>query len=309
MDYIKVGTDDHGKDIEVYYRDYGQGNPVVLIHGWPLSGASWEYQLAELPLHGVRVIAYDRRGFGLSSKPWNGYDYDTLASDLKAVLDTLDLQNVTLVGFSMGGGEVARYMSRYNGARVSKVAFVSAVPPFMLKTDDNPSGVDKSTFDDMITNLGKDRFGFLSDFGKKFYGQGTFSHPVSQGVLDWTAQMAFPASPRATSQCVKSFGETDFRRDMGTIKVPALFIYGTADDIVPPATGAEAAAPMVPGSQIVAYDGEPHGLLITAKDRLNRDLLTFVNGQPVQEYYDADDVDAMPARQNNDAPRFENQTR
>lgn len=309
MDLIKVGTDDHGKDIEVFYRDYGQGNPVVLIHGWPLSGASWEYQLAELPLHGVRVIAYDRRGFGMSSKPWNGYDYDTLADDLKAVLDTLDLHNVTLVGFSMGGGEVARYMSRHNGARVAKVAFVSAVPPFMLKTDDNPSGVDKSTFDDMITNLGKDRFGFLSDFGKKFYGQGTFSHPVSQGVLDWTAQMAFPASPRATSQCVKSFGETDFRRDMGTIKVPALFIYGTADDIVPPATGAEAAAPMVPGAQLVAYDGEPHGLLITAKDRLNRDLLTFVNGQPVQEYFDADDVDAMPARQDNNAARYESQTR
>ncbi|RYY15876.1 MAG: alpha/beta hydrolase [Cytophagaceae bacterium] len=309
MNFIKAGQDDHGKDIQLHYCDYGQGNPIVLIHGWPLSGASWEYQLAELPLHGIRVIAYDRRGFGLSSKPWNGYDYDTLADDLKAVLDELDLQNVTLVGFSMGGGEVARYMSRHNGARVARVAFISAVTPFMLKTADNPSGVDKSTFDDMITNLGKDRFGFLSDFGKKFYGQGVLSHPVSQGVLDWTAMLAFPASPRATSQCVKSFGETDFRRDMGAINVPALFIYGTSDDIVPPATGAEAAAPMVSGAQLVAYDGEPHGLLITSKDRLNRDLLTFVSGQPVPDYYDSDDASAQPVREENNAARFENQTR
>ncbi|RZK33592.1 MAG: alpha/beta hydrolase, partial [Hymenobacter sp.] len=202
-------------------------------------------------------------------------------------------------GFSMGGGEVARYMSRYHGARVSKVIFVSAVVPYMLKTDNNPSGVDKSTFDDMIENLGKDRFGFLSDFGKKFYGQGTFSHPVSQGVLDWSASLAFPASPRATTECVKAFGETDFRQDMAAIKVPTLFIYGTSDDIVPPATGAEAAVKLVPGAQIVGYDGEPHGLLITAKDRLNRDILTFVNGQPVQEDYDSDEAEAMPIRNEN----------
>ena len=302
MNFIKVGQDAHGNSIVLNYVDYGQGNPVVLIHGWPLSGASWEYQLAELPLHGVRAIAYDRRGFGQSSQTWDGYDYDTLADDLKAVLDHLDLQNVTLVGFSMGGGEVARYMSRHQGARVSKVVFVSAVVPFMLKTDDNPSGVEKSTFDDMIENLGKDRFGFLSEFGKKFYGQGLLSHPVSEGVLNWTAMLAFPASPRATSQCVKAFGETDFRRDMAAIQVPTLFIYGGSDDIVPPATGAQAAAPLVANSQIVAYDGEPHGLLITAKDRLNRDLLTFLKGQPVQSYFDQDEMSGnMPRRDQNNA--------
>ena len=300
MNLIKAGQDAHGHDVELHYCDLGQGDPIVLIHGWPLSGASWEYQLAELPLHGKRVIAYDRRGFGYSAKPWDGYDYDTFASDLNAVLTQLDLHNVTLVGFSMGGGEVARYMSRYNGARVSKVIFVSAVVPYMLKTDNNPSGVDKSTFDDMIKNLGKDRFGFLSDFGKKFYGQGTFSHPVSQGVLDWTASLAFPASPRATSQCVKAFGETDFRQDMAAIKVPTLFIYGSADNIVPPDTGAKAAAPLVANSQIVGYDGEPHGLLLTAKDRLNRDILTFVNGQPVQEDFDNDETEAMPIRTENE---------
>ena len=302
MNLIKVGQDAQGKAVELNYYDYGQGNPVVLIHGWPLSAASWEYQLAELPLHNVRVIAYDRRGFGHSSKPWNGYDYDTLADDLKALLDELDLQNVTLVGFSMGGGEVARYMSRHRGARVSKVAFVSAVVPFMLKTDNNSSGVDKSTFDDMLENLGKDRFGFLTDFGKKFYGQGVLSRPVSQGVLDWSASLAFPASPRATSQCVKAFGETDFRPDMKAINVPTLFIYGTSDDIVPPDTGAKAAAPMVANAQLVAYDDEPHGLLITAKNRLNRDLLTFVSGQPVQSYYDQDEMSGnMPRRDQNNA--------
>lgn len=304
MNLIKVGQDARGKDVEVYYQDYGQGDPIVLIHGWPLSSASWEYQLAELPLHGKRVVAYDRRGFGYSSKPWNGYDYDTLASDLNAVLTELDLQNVTLVGFSMGGGEVARYMSKYNGARVKNVIFVSAVVPYMLKTENNPSGVDKSTFDDMIENLGKDRFGFLADFGKKFYGQGVLSHPVSQGVLDWSASLAFPASPRATSQCVKAFGETDFRQDMGTIKVPTLFIYGSSDDIVPPATGAQAAVKLVPNAQIVEYSGEPHGLLITAKDRLNRDILTFVDGLPVQEDFDGSEPESLPRRTENRATTY-----
>lgn len=301
MNFIKAGQDAQGKPVELFYQDYGQGETIVLIHGWPLSSASWEYQLAELPLHGKRVVAYDRRGFGQSSKPWDGYNYDTFADDLKAVLDQLDLQNVTLVGFSMGGGEVARYMSRHQGARVSKVVFVSAVTPYMLKTADNPTGVDKSTFDDMLSNLGKDRFGFLQDFSKNFYGQGILSHPVSQGVLDSFAMLAFPASPRATSQCVKAFSETDFRQDLAAIKVPALFIYGTSDAVVPPATGAEAAAPLVPGSQLVAYDGEPHGLNITSKDRLNRDLLTFMSGQPVQTQYDENEAEAMPRRTQNNA--------
>jgi non-heme chloroperoxidase len=301
MNIIKAGQDAQGKPVELFYQDYGQGETIVLIHGWPLSSASWEYQLAELPLHGKRVVAYDRRGFGMSSKPWDGYNYDTLADDLKAVLDQLDLQNVALVGFSMGGGEVARYMSRHNGARVGKVVFVSSVTPYMLKTDNNPTGVDKATFDDMITNLGKDRFGFLTDFGKKFYGQGLISHPVSEGTLNWSASLAFPASPRATTQCVKAFGETDFRQDLKTIKVPTLFIYGTSDEIVPPATGAEAAAPMVANAQLVAYDGEPHGLNITSKNRLNRDLLTFMNGLPVQTSYDESEAEAMPRRTENGA--------
>ncbi|WP_317172202.1 alpha/beta hydrolase [Hymenobacter sp. BRD67] len=233
MNFIKAGQDGQGKPVELHYCDYGQGDPIVLIHGWPLSAASWEYQLAELPLHGKRVIAYDRRGFGHSSKPWEGYTYDTLADDLKAVLDELNLQNVTLVGFSMGGGEVARYMSRHHGARVKNVIFVSAVTPYLLKTEDNPEGVDKSVFDGMMEGLGKDRPDFLNTFGKKFYGVGLVSRPVSQATLDWSQSLALPASPRATTACVKAWSETDFRKDLATIKVPALFIHGSADETVP----------------------------------------------------------------------------
>jgi len=293
MNFIKAGSDATGKPIEINYVDYGQGNPVVLIHGWPLDLQSWEYQLAELPLHGVRVVAYDRRGFGKSSKPWDGYDYDTLADDLKAVLDNLDLQNVTLVGFSMGGGEVARYMSRHQGARVSKVVFVSSVTPYLLKTEDNPDGVDKSTFDDMLKNLGKDRPDFLATFGKQFYGEGMLTKPVSQSTLDWSQSIALQATPRATTECVKAFSATDFRQDLKGIKVPTLFIHGDADKTVPFDNSAKRAVALVPGAQLVAYEGEPHGLNVTSADRLNRDLLTFINGQPVSEDYS--DGETYPA--------------
>jgi non-heme chloroperoxidase len=305
MNLIKVGQDAHGNPIEINYCDYGQGNPVVLIHGWPLDHTSWEYQLAELPLHGVRVVAYDRRGFGKSSKPWDGYDYDTLADDLKAVLDKLDLQDVTLVGFSMGGGEVARYMSRHRGARVSKIVFVSAVTPYLLKTDDNPDGVDKSTFDDMIENLGKDRPDFLATFGKQFYGVGLLSHPVSQATLDWSQSIALQATPSATTACVRSFSATDFRNDLATINVPTLFIHGDADQTVPFKNSAERAAKLVANAQLVAYEGEPHGLNVTSKDRLNRDLLTFISGQPVQSYYDSSEAnDNTPRRSENEATTY-----
>jgi pimeloyl-ACP methyl ester carboxylesterase len=299
MNLIKASSDAAGKPVEINYVDYGQGKPVVLIHGWPLDLQSWEYQLAELPLHGVRVIAYDRRGFGKSSKPWDGYNYDTFADDLKAVLDELNLQDVTLVGFSMGGGEVARYMSRHQGARVSKVVFISAVTPYLLKTDDNPEGVDKSTFDQMIEGAGKDRPGFLADFGKGFYGVGVLSHPVSQPTLDWSQSIALQATPRSTTECVKAFSATDFRQDLQGIKVPTLFIHGDADKTVPLENSAQRAVKLVSGAQLVVYGGEPHGLNVTAKDRLNRDLLTFISGQPVQDDFDSSDAEALPRRNEN----------
>ncbi|TGE10446.1 alpha/beta fold hydrolase [Hymenobacter fodinae] len=286
MSYIKAGTDANGNDVKLHYIDQGEGNPIVLIHGWPASYEMWEYQLAELPKHGHRVVAYTRRGFGNSSKTWEGNDYDTLADDLKAVLDTLDLQNVTLVGFSMGGGEVARYMSRHGGARVSRVAFVSAVTPFLLKTDNNPDGADKEVFDKMVEGINKDRFDFLQTFGKQFFGVGVISHPVSQATLDWMQSICQLASPRATEQDVYAFAATDFRQDLGAIQVPTLVIHGSSDDTVPAKVSGERMTQYVPHAQYVEYSGAPHGLFITEKDRLNQDLLAFAGGGSAQQTAD-----------------------
>ncbi|GAB3567218.1 alpha/beta hydrolase [Spirosoma luteolum] len=276
MSFIKVGTDASGKDIELFYQDLGTGSPVVLIHGWPLSSVMWDYQLAELPKHNLRVIAYDRRGFGKSSQPWDGYNYDTFADDLKVLLDTLDLHNVTLVGMSMGGGEIARYMGRHGGARVSKVVFVSAVTPFLLKTDDNPDGVDQDVFDDMYDSITKDRADFLQTFGKQFYGVNLLSHPVSQAHLDGDFARAYVASHKATLDCVRAFSETDFRNDLAQIHVPALIIHGDADKTVPIEASGERTAAALPNAQYLVYDGAPHGLFYTEKDRINDDLLTFI---------------------------------
>ena len=282
MSYIKAGTDANGNDVKLHYIDQGQGNPIVLIHGWPASYEMWEYQLAELPKHDNRVVAYTRRGFGNSTKTWGGHDYDTLADDLKAVLDTLNLQNVTLVGFSMGGGEVARYMSRHGGARVSKVAFISAVTPYLLQTKDNPDGAPKENFDKMVEGINKDRFDFLQTFGKQFFGVGTISHPVSSATLDWMQAMCQQASPRATEQDVYAFAATDFRRDLATIKVPTLVIHGTDDETVPSKVSGERMTQFVPHAQFVEYSGAPHGLFITEKERLNRDILAFTSGKKVE---------------------------
>ncbi|MBO0933481.1 alpha/beta fold hydrolase [Fibrella aquatilis] len=276
MSYVKVGTDANGNEIKLHYQDLGTGNPVVLIHGWPLSGSMWDYQLAELPKHNMRVIAYDRRGFGQSSKPWDGYDYNTLASDLKALLDELNLNNVTLVGFSMGGGEIARYMSKYGGARVARVAFISAVTPFLLKTDDNPDGVDQSVFDDMLENMQKDRADFLQTFGKQFYGVNLVSHPVSQAHLDGDFARAYMASHKATLDCAKAFSTTDFRHDLTQINVPTLIIHGDDDKTVPIESSGELTANLLPTATYIVYEGAPHGLYITEKDRLTTDIVAFV---------------------------------
>ena len=280
MNFIQAGTDAAGKPVELFYTDWGTGNPVVLIHGWPLDHQMWEYQSVFLAKNGQRVITYDRRGFGKSSHPWQGYDYDTLADDLKAVLDALDLRNVTLVGFSMGGGEVARYMSRHGGARVAKVAFVSAVTPFLLKTSDNPDGVDQSTFDEILAGLSKDRADFLNDFGPKFYGSGPLGvgAAVPTAELQWTLAMALPASPKATQDCVVSWSATDFRQDVSAITVPALIVHGTSDKTVPAAVSADKTSQLLPAARYLRYEGEGHGLHLTAKDRLNADLLEFIGG-------------------------------
>ena len=262
----------------IYYNDWGRGRPVVLIHGWPLDADMWSDQAVFLAEKGLRVIAYDRRGFGRSDQPWNGYDYDTLASDLARLLETLGLDTVTLVGFSMGGGEVARYLGRYGSQRIAKAALVSAVTPYMLKTPDNPTGVDKSVFDAILNGLKEDRPHFLAGFGKTFFGNGIVQKNVSQEMLQWSSQVAMLGSQRATLECAKAFAMTDFRKDMAAFTVPTLIVHGTADATVPIDSSARVAVKMIRTARLIEYDGEPHGLHATAKDRLNRDLLEFCGG-------------------------------
>ena len=277
MKFIQTTPDISGFSTKLFYEEYGTGKPVIFIHGWPTSHEMWEYQLTELPKHDMRCIAYDRRGFGKSERPWSGYDYDTLADDLKSVIDHLSLSDVTLVGFSMGGGEIARYIGKYGTKNVAKVVLIGAVTPFMLKTDDNPSGVDKSVFDDMIQKLSEDRPAFLTNFAKQFYGVNMLNHPVSQGILDWNQMLCLASSPKATLDCVRSFSETDFRADLSKIDVPTLIIHGDADKIVPISVGGDRTSAMLPNAKYIVYQEAPHGLFITEKNRLNKDLIDFIS--------------------------------
>jgi pimeloyl-ACP methyl ester carboxylesterase len=264
----------------IHYKDWGSGPPVVLIHGWPLNADMWEYQMPHLAAAGLRCVAYDRRGFGRSDQPWSGYDYDTFADDLADLMGHLDLRDATLVGFSMGGGEVARYMSRHRGERVARAALVAAVTPFLLKTPDNPDGADKSLFDGMVSGLLEDRPHFLAGFGKKFFGAGLLNFSVSDEILDWAQGLALQGSPKATTDCVRAFSETDFRPDMAALaKVPTLVVHGTADQTVPIDISARVVARMVPGARLVEYDGAAHGLFFTERARLTEDLIAFARGK------------------------------
>ena len=275
MAFIK-STQADGEVVNIYCEELGKGKNVVFIHGWPLSGAMWEYQITQLPQQGMRCITYDRRGFGHSDKPAGPYDYNTLAADLKAVLDGLDLQDVTLVGFSMGGGEIAKYFSLYGGARVTKVVLISAVVPYMLQTEDNPDGVPQEVFDGMAKQMIDDRPGFLENFNNDFYGVSMLSHPVSDAFLQQCINAAMVSSPIATLECAKSFSTTDFRNDVLKINVPTLIIHGDADQIVPIAPTGNRSANLIPGAKYVIYEGEPHGLWFTSKERLNQDLIDFI---------------------------------
>jgi pimeloyl-ACP methyl ester carboxylesterase len=263
----------------IHYNDWGNGEPIVLVHGWPLDADMWEYQSVFLAEQGFRVVTYDRRGFGRSSQPWSGYDYDTMAADLGAVIDHLNLQGVTLVGFSMGGGEVARYAAAAEAGRVKRVALVSAVTPYLLKTAGNEEGVDRSVFDQMVDGLQKDRPGFLSDFGKKFFGAGMLNFSVSSEILQWALTLALRGSPRATLACVRAFSETDFRGDLRGLKMPVLVVHGDADQTVPLAASAERVAALVPHAELKVYGGAPHALMYTERDRLNADLVGFARGR------------------------------
>jgi non-heme chloroperoxidase len=262
--------------VQLHVKDSGTGRPVVLIHGWLLTGDMFEYQSLALLEAGYRVITYDRRGFGQSGHPATGYDYNTFADDLAAVLEELDVQGATLVGFSMGGGEVARYLSRHGAKRAAKAVLISSVVPYLLKDESNPEGVDQSVLEDMKKQVRKDRFAFLQSFSRMFYGVGIVSSPVSDALLNWTFILAVMASPKATINCIDAFGKTDFRKDLAAFTIPTLIIHGTSDKTVPIATAGRAAAKGIAGAKLLEYDGEPHGLFATVPDKLNADLISFI---------------------------------
>lgn len=260
-------------------KSWGSGRPVVLIHGWPLSGDSWDPVALALAEAGFQAIAYDRRGFGRSDQPWRGYDYDTFADDLADVMQSQGAeQDVALVGFSMGGGEVARYLSRHGGKGVSQVALISSVVPFLMQTQDNPQGVPADTLQQIDDGLRQDRAHFLRGFFKDFFGAGLLTSPVSTEVLDHAWAMAMQAGLHPTLAAAQAFGHTDFRADMAHFNVPTLIIHGTADKTVPIDATGRAAARAVPLASLIEYDGEPHGVLATQTARLIRDLLEFLGG-------------------------------
>lgn len=275
MPYISVGKENSG-NIDLYYEDHGAGKPVVLIHGWPLSGRSWEKQVPALLDAGYRVITYDRRGFGDSSKPTSGYDYDTFAEDLNKLVTQLDLRDAALVGFSMGGGEVARYLGTYGSERVAKAAFVAAIPPFLLKTPDNSDGVDGSVFDGIKQAIAADRPAFLSKFLADFYNVDVLGgNRISDEVVRLSWNIAAGASPKGTLDCVSAW-LTDFRNDLARIDVPTLVIHGGADRITPLAATGKRTQELVKGSRLVVVADGPHGLNWTHAEQVNRDLLEFL---------------------------------
>jgi non-heme chloroperoxidase len=261
--------------IQLFYQDLGKGKPVIFIHGWPSNSCMWEYQLGVLPGY-YRCIAYDRRGFGCSDTPFTGYDYDTLASDLHAIIEGLNLQDVTLVGFSMGGGEVVRYLSNYGSAKVKKIVLISSVVPYMLQSQDNPDGLPKIQFDEFAEQIKGDRPAFLANFGKMFFGVSLVSHPVSPEILEWAYGLTLQATQASTLSCLWAFALTDFRSDCKAVTVPTLLIHGDHDKTVPIDISSKKAAGLIPDAELKIYEGAPHGLFITDKERLNRDLVHFI---------------------------------
>ena len=263
------------ESVNIHYVDYGSGQPVVLIHGWPLSHRSWEKQVAALVDAGYRVIAYDRRGFGQSDAPWDGYDYDVLASDLHALITQLDLAKPHLVGFSMGGGEVIRYLTRYGAGNIGKIALIASIIPLVKQKADNPDGVPEAGLKEILQMLGTDRLNFLSGFHPGFYNYKSDGDPVGKQQLKYDFSISSHAAPHATINAAKAWMDTDFREECKRVTVPTLIIHGKADETVPIATSANQAAALIPNSELISYDDAPHGLNITHADRLNNDLLAF----------------------------------
>jgi len=261
---------------QLFVKDWGRGQPVILIHGWPLSSDSWDAQAMAIADAGYRAIAYDRRGFGRSSQTWNGYDYDTLSDDLAAVIEYTEAQNAIIIGFSMGGGEVARYMSRHAGKSVAKAALVSSIVPFRLKTADNPTGTEQAAFDETAEKINEDRAKFFTSFFRAFFGADTPGNLISDELLENMRNIAMRASLKAILECLKSFSSTDFRGDLVHFKVPTLIIHGTEDKTVPIEASARLAAKGIKDASLIEYPGAPHGLFATHRERFTQDLLTFI---------------------------------
>jgi pimeloyl-ACP methyl ester carboxylesterase len=275
MPFVTVGHE-NSSTVNIYYEDHGSGPPVVLIHGYPLTGHSWEKQIPMLLENGFRVITYDRRGFGQSSQPTVGYDYDTFAADLNIIMTTLDLHDATLCGFSMGTGEVARYIGNYGSARLRRVAFLGPIPPYLLKTADNPTGVDRSVFDGIMDAIRADRYAYLTSFLKDFYAlDENLGTRISDDAVHASFLVAAAASPHATLACVPAW-LTDFRKDIAKVDVPSLILQGTHDRILPIDSCARVLRERLPTAQYLEIDGAPHGLMWTHHSEVNNALQGFV---------------------------------
>lgn len=262
---------------QIFYKDWGEGRPVLLSHGWPLSSDSWEAQQLFLAAHGYRVVAHDRRGHGRSTQTWHGNEMDTYASDLATLIETLDLRDLTLIGFSTGGGEVTRYVGAYGTERVAQLVLVSAVPPLMVQREDNPGGVPIDVFDGIRAGSLADRSQLYRDLADgPFFGFNRPGAEVSEGIRRafWLQGMASGA--RNAYECIRAFSETDFRGDLATVDVPTLVIHGDDDQVVPFAVGGKASAELVRDARLLVYEGAPHGITDTHKDQLNADLLAFL---------------------------------
>ncbi|MFM2302832.1 MAG: hypothetical protein RLZZ135_235 [Cyanobacteriota bacterium] len=271
----------------LFYQDWGTGKPVVFVHGWGLGAAMWEYQMLALSVgvasleenRGLRCIAYDKRGCGRSEQPSFGYDFDTFADDLADLIEQLDLEDVILVGFSAGGGDVARYLSRHGTDRVAKTILINTITPFILKTDDNPEGIDQSIFDTMIKALEFDRPQYLTASAPSFFGLGLPTVSISPELMQWGIDLALQASPKATIEMVRAFYLTDFRSDLSAFTIPTLIIHGDRDLNHPISITGQKTAQAIPSSQFKIYEGAAHGLFVTHKEQLNRDLLVFIQSE------------------------------
>jgi non-heme chloroperoxidase len=263
---------------EIYYKDWGSGQPVVFSHGWPLSAEAWDAQMVFLGERGYRVIAHDRRGHGRSSQTWNGNDMDTYADDLAQLIETIDLKDVVLVGHSTGGGEVTRYIGRHGTSRVAKAVLLGAVPPLMLKTDANPEGLPIDVFDGIRASTFNDRSQFFMDLTMPFYGYNREGAKVSQGVRDSFWLQGMQAGIKSALDCIKQFSETDFTEDLKKFDIPTLIAHGDDDQIVPIGAAALKSSKLVKGSTLKIYPGAPHGLATTRQDEFNADLLGFIQG-------------------------------